>query len=108
MKKGCKIVLLTMIAAFIVVAIIDIKLCNYKDAFYMMMQAFWLGLYYYALYGWSKSQKLNEQILQEWNKTIKSFEEALRRERIAHELIADLRKRLEKQDYGSKSKETKR
>lgn len=95
MKKGYKIVLLTMIAAFIVVAIIDIKLCNYKDAFYMMIQAFWLGIIYSTLYGWSKSEKLNEQIKQEWNETIKLFAEALLRERIAHNLIADLRKRLE-------------
>lgn len=96
MKKGYKIALLTMIAASIVVAIIDIKLCNYKDAFYMAIQAFWLGIIYSTLNCWSKSQKLNEQIRQEWNKTIKSFEEALRREQIAHNLIADLRKRLEK------------
>lgn len=96
MKKGCKIVLLTMTATFIVVAIIDVKLCNYKDAFYMAMQAFWLGLFYSALYGWSKSQKLNEQILQEWDKTTKSLVEAMQREQIAHNLIVDLRKRLEK------------
>ena len=104
MKKSYKIVLLTMIAASIVVAIIDIKLCNYKDAFYMMIQAIWLGLFYSTLYGWSKSQKLNEQIMQEWDKTTKSLVESMQREQIAHELIADLRKRLEKQDYGSKSK----
>ena len=95
MRKTYKALMFAMMAVFIVVAIIDIKLSNYKDAFYMMMQAFWLGIIYSTLYGWSKSQKLNEQIRQEWNKTIKSFEEALRRERIAHELIADLRKRLE-------------
>lgn len=95
MRKTYKALVIAMIAVSIVVAIIDIKLCNYKDAFYMAIQALWLGLFYYALYGWSKSQKLNEQIRQEWNKTIKSFEEALRRERIAHGLIADLRKRLE-------------
>lgn len=96
MGKGYKIALLTMIAAFIVVAIIDIKLSNYKDAFYMMMQAFWLGLFYSVLYGWSKTQKLNEQIMQEWDKTTKSLVEATQREQIAHNLIADLRKRLEK------------
>ena len=96
MRKTYKALVFAMIAVSIVVAIIDIKLCNYKEAFYMAIQAIWLGLFYSTLYGWSKSQKLNEQILQEWNKTIKSFEEALRREQIAHNLIADLRKRLEK------------
>lgn len=80
MRKSYKALMIAMIAASIVVAIIDIKLCNYKDAFYMMIQAIWLGLFYSALYGWSKSQKLNEQILQEWDKTTKSFAEALRRE----------------------------
>ena len=95
MRKTYKALMFAMMAVFIVVAIIDIKLSNYKDAFYMMMQAFWLGIIYSTLYGWSKSIKLNELIRQEWNKTIKSFEEALRREQIAHNLIADLRKRLE-------------
>lgn len=95
MRKTYKVLMIAMMAATIVVAIIDIKLCNYKDAFYMMMQAFWLGLFYTVLYGWSKSQKLNEQILQEWDKTTKSLVEAMQREQIAHNLIADLRKRLE-------------
>lgn len=95
MKKGYKIVLLTMIAVSIVVAIIDIKLCNYKEAFYMAIQAIWLGLFYSTLCGWSKSQKLNEQIMQEWDKTTKSLVEAMQREQKAHKLIADLRKRLE-------------
>jgi hypothetical protein len=95
MRKTYKALVIAMIAVSIVVAIIDVKLCNYKDAFYMMIQAIWLGLFYSALYGWSKSQKLNEQIMQEWDKTTKSLVEAMQREQIAHELIADLRKRLE-------------
>lgn len=95
MKKTYKVLMIAMMAATIVVAIIDIKLCNYKDAFYMAIQAIWLGILYSTLYGWSKSQKLNEQIMQEWDKTTKSLVEAMQREQKAHKLIADLRKRLE-------------
>lgn len=95
MKKTHKVLMIAMMAATIVVAIIDIKLCNYKDAFYMAIQALWLGLFYSTLCGWSKSQKLNEQIMQEWDKTTKSLVEAMQREQKAHKLIADLRKRLE-------------
>lgn len=95
MKKTYKVLMIAMMAATIVVAIIDIKLCNYKDAFYMATQAIWLGILYSTLYGWSKSQKLNEQIMQEWDKTTKSLVEAMQREQKAHKLIADLRKRLE-------------
>lgn len=95
MRKTYKALMITMIAASIVVAIIDVKLCDYEDAFYMAIQAIWLGLFYSTLCGWSKSQKLNEQIMQEWDKTTKSLVEAMQREQKAHKLIADLRKRLE-------------
>lgn len=95
MKKTYKVLMIAMMAATIVVAIIDIKLGNYKDAFYMVIQAFWLGILYSTLCGWSESQKLNEQIMREWDKTTKSLVEAMQREQKAHKLIADLRKRLE-------------
>lgn len=95
MRKTYKALVFAMIAVYIVMAIIDIKLCNYKEAFYMAIQAIWLGLFYSTLCGWSKSQKLNEQIMQEWDKTTKSLVEAMQREQKAHKLIADLRKRLE-------------
>lgn len=95
MRKTYKAFMIAMMATTIVTAIIDIKLCNYKDAFYMAIQAIWLRLFYSTLCGLSESQKLNEQIMQEWDKTTKSLVEAMQREQKAHKLIADLRKRLE-------------
>lgn len=96
MKTSYKIALFILMAATIVVAIIDIKLSLYQEAFYMVIQLFWLGIFYSAFYGWSKTQTLNQKIMKEWDKTTQALLESTKREEIAHELIADLRKRIEK------------
>ncbi len=94
MRKTYKALMITLMAATIVVAIIDIKLSLYQEAFYMVIQLFWLGIFYSAIYGWSKAQTLNQKIMKEWDKTTQALLESTKREEIAHKIIEELRKRI--------------
>lgn len=92
MGKGYKITMWVLMALTIVVVISDCRVASYKDAFYHGIQFIWLCLLYFACCGWLKVCKY---ILNELEQTNTKLQEANKREQIAHNLIADLRKRLE-------------
>ena len=82
-------------ALTLVVAIIFFITAKYKDAFYQIIQFVWLSNLYFSLNGWVKSTMLNDQIIQEWDKTAQALLESTKREEIAHKIIEELRKRIE-------------
>lgn len=94
MNTSYKIAMISLMAITVVLAIIDIRNEMYKDAFYMGVQLLWLAVTYSLISAVGRAEKHRQMWYDAYNIADNKLAESEKREQLAQNLIAQLRKRI--------------